>query len=88
MIRPFLVAGEIACAVGVCWLVTAACGGGGSAAPGTAGAGTGGAAAGSSSAQWLHVAMTWDGPNTTLRTYVNGALKTRAGGVPVATAVP
>lgn len=23
--------------------------------------------------QWIHVAMTWDGPNTTLRTYVNGA---------------
>jgi hypothetical protein len=29
----------------------------------------------STAAQWLHVAMTWDGPNTTLRTYVNGALR-------------
>ena len=29
----------------------------------------------SAAPQWLHVAMTWDGPNTTLRTYVNGALK-------------
>jgi hypothetical protein len=29
----------------------------------------------SAQAQWLHVAMTWDGPNLTLRTYVNGALK-------------
>jgi hypothetical protein len=29
----------------------------------------------SSKTQWLHVAMTWDGANTTLRTYVNGALR-------------
>ena len=29
----------------------------------------------SKASQWLHVAMTWDGPNTTLRTYVNGALR-------------
>jgi hypothetical protein len=25
--------------------------------------------------QWIHVAMTWDGANTTLRTYVNGMLR-------------
>jgi Concanavalin A-like lectin/glucanases superfamily len=29
----------------------------------------------STASQWLHVAMTWDGANTTLRTYVNGALR-------------
>jgi hypothetical protein len=29
----------------------------------------------STKAQWLHVAMTWDGANLTLRTYVNGVLK-------------
>ena len=29
----------------------------------------------SMASQWVHVAMTWDGANTTLRTYVNGALR-------------
>jgi hypothetical protein len=29
----------------------------------------------STASQWLHVAMTWDGLNTTLRTYVNGTLR-------------
>ncbi len=29
----------------------------------------------SAASQWLHVAMTWDGTNTTLRTYVNGTLR-------------
>ncbi len=29
----------------------------------------------STASQWLHVAMTWDGTNTTLRTYVNGTLR-------------
>jgi len=29
----------------------------------------------SAAAQWLHVALTYDGTNTTLRTYVNGALR-------------
>jgi hypothetical protein len=29
----------------------------------------------SAASQWVHVAMTWDGLNTTLRTYVNGTLR-------------
>jgi hypothetical protein len=29
----------------------------------------------SAASQWVHVAMTYDGANTTLRTYVNGALR-------------